>query len=83
MERQNPDSRVIAMIDRDPVDQAIQDLRTSLTAAYAHAQLMQRRHRRGVPSSPQQVDRAAGVIARSCSDMIQRLVDLEDSWRPK
>jgi hypothetical protein len=83
MDGKKRDSRVIAMIDRDPVDQAIADLRTSLTAAYAHAQLIQRRVRRGTPSSPQQVDRAAGVIASSCSDMIQRLIDLEESCRQK
>ena len=71
------------MIDRDPVDQAITHLRTSLTAAYAHAQLMQRRVRRGTPSSPQQVDRAAGVISGSCTDMIQTLIDLEDACRLK
>lgn len=81
MDRETPDSRATATVDRDTVDQAIHDLRMSLTSAYAHAQLMQRRVRKGTPSSPQQVDRAAGAIARSCSDMIQRLIDLEDACR--
>ena len=75
----NPDGEVRVQVDAETVHQSVNDLRKSLTLILAYAQMLQRRSRQGVSSTPAQVDRSADVICRATADMIHELKKLEDA----
>ena len=79
MRQDSPNGGARTQVDAETVHQSIDDLRKSLTLIFAYAQMLQRRTRQGVSSTPAQVDRSADVIARAAAEMIHDLKKLEDA----
>lgn len=79
MERQQPINPDSIEVEREQFETWVYSLNRSLTAAWAHAQLLERRSRNGEPPTAAQVDRAVGVIASACEDMNLTLRALEST----
>ena len=83
MDADQPREHRSYLVSTEQMENSILELRLSLTAVYAYAQLLERRSRNGTPSTPQQVDIAAGAISAACEDMIATFHELERySTRP-
>lgn len=65
--------------EREPLEREILALRLSLTAAWAHAQLLERRARQGVVSTPGAVERSSGMISAACDAMSRAILRMEDA----
>jgi hypothetical protein len=79
MERQHPVDPDSVQMERERLEAWVYALNRSLTAAWAYAQLLERRSRNGESPTAEQVDRAASVIATACEEMNLTLRDLEST----
>jgi hypothetical protein len=79
MERQHPMNPGSIQMEREQFETWVYALNRSLTAAWAHAQLLERRSRNGELPTAEQTDRGVGVIASACEDMSLTLRDLEST----
>ena len=78
MTEKGPNGTPDGFVRADDVRQAIDDLRRSLTVVYAQAQLLQRRNRRGVPPTLDQLERSANALALAAATMIHTVHELEE-----
>ncbi len=79
MERHHPVNPDSIQMEREQFETWVYALNRSLTAAWAHAQLLERRSRNGELPTAEQVDRAVGVIASACEEMNLTLRNLEST----